>query len=560
MISDKKSVQDLVHIFLKKGITEIVFSPGSRNAPLSISFFNHPKFNCYTIPDERSAAFFALGMAQQLKKPVTICCTSGTASLNYSSAICEAYYQRIPLVVITADRPQEWINQGAGQSIHQDGIYANFIRGSYNLMQEANSENELWFNTRLVNEAIEKTAYPVAGPVHLNFPFRENLYGSEETSPNAKVVQTTSPEKTITSSQIQELIQEWQSSKKIMLLTGLSLPDEKLNKEIQEFQKKSGALVLTESTSNLHLEESITGIDRLLVTLSKNEEEDFIPDLLITYGTNIISKKIRFLFRRLQPKMHWHIDNSNDLMDTFMSLTRQIISKPIDFFKVFNQHTTAADEQYAQRWNHRETELLKLTMNFGDTDILSDFSALQRVHQSIPEHYQVHTGNSASVRYLQLYKRRNYDTFSNRGTSGIDGCTSTAIGSCVASKKDTLIISGDMAFLYDTNAFWNHHVPTNFKAIVINNSGGGIFRIIQGPKETGIIEKQFEARHSISAKGVCELHHLDYYKADSIKELETALKSFYSNSEKAAVLEVFTPAEINDQVLNDYFKFLKEHI
>ncbi len=512
MISDKKSVQDLVRIFLEKGITDIVFSPGSRNAPLSISFYNHPDFTCYNIPDERSAAFFALGMAQQLNKPVAICCTSGTAALNYSSAICEAYYQRIPLVVLTADRPQEWINQGAGQSIQQVGIYTNFIRGSYNLVQEAESENDLWFNTRLVNEAIEKTAYPVAGPVHLNFPLKENLYGQENTQASPKVVQVTSPEKNITTNQIQELLGEWKGSKKIMLLTGLSLPDEELNSAIQYFQENTSALVLTESTSNLHLKESITGIDRLLVTLSKEEEDEFIPDLLITYGTNIISKKIRLLFREKKPKMHWHIDNSNDLMDTFMCLTRQIISKPVDFFKVFNQHVNQSESRYATLWNAREQRLLELTEEFSAEAELSDFSALQRVHKSIPEHYQVHTGNSASVRYLQLYVRKNYDMFSNRGTSGIDGCTSTAIGSCVASEKDTLLISGDMAFLYDTNAFWHHHVPANFRVVVVNNSGGGIFRIIKGPKETGIVEKQFEARHSVSAKGVCELHDLEYAK------------------------------------------------
>ena len=560
MISDKKSVQDLVRIFLEKGITDFVFSPGSRNAPLSISFYNHPDFTCYNIPDERSAAFFALGMAQQLNKPVAICCTSGTAALNYSSAICEAYYQRIPLVVLTADRPQEWINQGAGQSIQQVGIYTNFIRGSYNLVQEAESENDLWFNTRLVNEAIEKTAYPVAGPVHLNFPLKENLYGQENTQASPKVVQVTSPEKNITTNQIQELLGEWKGSKKIMLLTGLSLPDEELNSAIQYFQENTSALVLTESTSNLHLKESITGIDRLLVTLSKEEEDEFIPDLLITYGTNIISKKIRLLFREKKPKMHWHIDNSNDLMDTFMCLTRQIISKPVDFFKVFNQHVNQSESRYATLWNAREQRLLELTEEFSAEAELSDFSALQRVHKSIPEHYQVHTGNSASVRYLQLYVRKNYDMFSNRGTSGIDGCTSTAIGSCVASEKDTLLISGDMAFLYDTNAFWHHHVPANFRVVVVNNSGGGIFRIIKGPKETGIVEKQFEARHSVSAKGVCELHDLEYAKANSLEELSSALQSFYAPSAKAKVLEVFTPAEVNDVELEKYFGFLNENI
>lgn len=560
MISDKKSVQDLVRIFLEKGITDIVFSPGSRNAPLSISFYNHPDFECYNIPDERSAAFFALGMAQQMNKPVAICCTSGTAALNYSSAICEAYYQRIPLVVLTADRPQEWINQGAGQSIQQGGIYNNFIRGSYNLVQEAESENDLWFNTRLVNEAIEKTAYPVAGPVHLNFPLKENLYGQENAQSAPKVVQVTSPEKKITTSQIQELLGEWEKSKKIMLLTGLSLPDEELNSAIQCFQKNTSALVLTESTSNLHLKESITGIDRLLVTLSKEEQNEFIPDLLITYGTNIISKKIRLLFREKKPNMHWHIDNSNDLMDTFMCLTRQIISKPVDFFKVFNQHVAQSDSGYATRWNARENRLLELTEEFGTEAELSDFSVLQRVHKSIPEHYQVHTGNSASVRYLQLYARKNYDMFSNRGTSGIDGCTSTAVGSCVASEKDTLLVSGDMAFLYDTNAFWHHHVPAHFRVVVVNNSGGGIFRIIKGPKETGIVEKQFEARHSVSAKGVCELHDLEYSKADSLEELNAALQSFYAPSIKAKVLEVFTPAEANDVELKKYFGFLNDNI
>lgn len=560
MISDKKSVQDLVHIFLKKGITDIVFSPGSRNAPLAISFYNHPDFTCYNIPDERCAAFFALGMAQQLNRPVAICCTSGTAALNYSSAICEAYYQRIPLVVLTADRPQEWINQGAGQSIKQDGMYANFIRGSYTLVQEAQTENDLWFNTRLVNEAIEKTAYPVAGPVHLNIPLKENLYGLENDRATPKVVSVTSPEKKITASQINELRDEWYDSKKIMLLTGLSLPNEKLNAAIQEFQEKSDALVLTESTSNLHLKESITGIDRLLVTLSDEEENAFIPDLLITYGTNIISKKIRLLFREKKPKMHWHIDNSNDLMDTFMSLTRQVISRPVDFFTVFNQHLSRSKSDYASQWNQRENRLLELTAEFGREAGLSDFSALQRVHKSIPEHYQVHTGNSASVRYLLLYVRRNYDVFSNRGTSGIDGCTSTAVGSCVASEKDTLVISGDMAFLYDTNAFWHHHVPTNLRVVVVNNSGGGIFRIIKGPKESGIVKEQFEARHSVSAKGVCELHDLEYLKAETLEELGEALQHFYEPSSKAKVLEVFTPAEVNDVELQKYFRFLNDNL
>ncbi len=345
-----------------------------------------------------------------------------------------------------------------------------------------------------------------------------------------------------------------------MLLTGLSLPDEELNSAIQYFQENTSALVLTESTSNLHLKESITGIDRLLVTLSKEEEDEFIPDLLITYGTNIISKKIRLLFREKKPKMHWHIDNSNDLMDTFMCLTRQIISKPVDFFKVFNQHMNQSESRYATLWNAREQRLLELTEEFSAEAELSDFSALQRVHKSIPEHYQVHTGNSASVRYLQLYTRKNYDMFSNRGTSGIDGCTSTAIGSCVASEKDTLLISGDMAFLYDTNAFWHHHVPANFRVVVVNNSGGGIFRIIKGPKETGIVEKQFEARHSVSAKGVCELHDLEYAKANSLEELSSALQSFYAPSAKAKVLEVFTPAEVNDVELEKYFGFLNENI
>jgi len=293
---------------------------------------------------------------------------------------------------------------------------------------------------------------------------------------------------------------------------------------------------------------------------SEDEEDAFIPDLLITYGTNIISKKIRFLFREKKPKRHWHIDNSNDLMDTFMSLTRQVVSKPVDFFRVFNQHVNQLDVSYSAQWNNREHRLLELTEEFGSEAELSDFSALQRVHKSIPEHYQVHTGNSASVRYLLLYARRNYDVFSNRGTSGIDGCTSTAIGSCVASEKDTLLISGDMAFLYDTNAFWHHHVPANFRVVVINNSGGGIFRIIKGPKESGIVEKQFEARHSVSAKGVCELHDLEYTKADSLEELGSALKEFYKPSKKAKVLEVFTPAEVNDVELQKYFRFLNENL
>ena len=220
-LSSKVVVRDLVEVFAQKGVKHIVISPGSRNAPLTISFNRHPNFTCYTIVDERCAAFFAMGLAQQLKEPVAIFCTSGSAALNYAPAIVEAYYQKIPLLVITADRPPEWIDQMDGQTIRQSGIYQNFIKGSYDLPVEADNKDDRWYSQRIINEAIEKSQYPEFGPVHINVPLREPLYELTDYTNIAlpKVFSTVNTQLELPLSQIESLKHEWSKFSKILIVT-----------------------------------------------------------------------------------------------------------------------------------------------------------------------------------------------------------------------------------------------------------------------------------------------------------------------------------------------------
>ena len=220
LLSNKVAVRDLVEICSIKGIKHVVIAPGSRNAPLTISFNRHPDFTCHSIVDERCAAFFAMGLAQQLNEPVAICCTSGTASLNFASAIAEAFYQKVPMLILTADRPPEWVDQMDGQTIRQSGIFKNYIKKSFDIPVDTDHSDDRWFTQRIVSEAIESTLYPEAGPVHINIPFREPLYDVHDyaNEPLPKVFETTKTLLELPQSEISKLQHSWNQYSKILTI------------------------------------------------------------------------------------------------------------------------------------------------------------------------------------------------------------------------------------------------------------------------------------------------------------------------------------------------------
>ena len=542
--------QSIIEILRAKGITNIVISPGSRNAPLTIGFASHPDFKCYSIADERSAAFFAVGMAQQIKKPVAVVCTSGSALLNYYPAFAEAFYSQIPFIVISADRPQGKIDIGDGQTIRQENIFANHSLFNANLTENASNENDF-----LINEAINM-AFAKRGPVHINAPFEEPLYETiSELSVEPKVISALTKD-FIFDEPISEYASIWNQSKKKLVLVGVNEPYAIEQKSLDILANDPSVVVMIETTSNLHNPQFINTIDSIITPFTHEDFLDFQPEIIVTFGGMIVSKRIKAFLRKYQPSHHWHIDDLR-AYDTFGCLTKHFVVQPNLFFQSFFMLTETVESNYNKYLQSIKALRQQKSIEYLAKIPFTDFKVFEKVIPALPKNSQLQISNSSSIRYAQLFDiEKSIEVFSNRGTSGIDGSTSTAIGAAVGSKKPNVFIAGDIGFLYDSNALWNNYIPKNFKIILINNGGGGIFRILPGHDETPVFNTFFETSHCLTAEHLAKMHDFNYLTASNENTLEENLKVLFSNDEKPTLLEVFTPTLENDKVLLQYFKEL----
>lgn len=550
--SDKILSQTLVQLCLDKGIDHIVISPGSRNAPLTIGFSGNPGFKCFSIVDERCAAFFAMGMAQQLKRPVAVVCTSGSALLNYYPAVAEAFYSDIPLIVLSADRPAAFIDIGDGQTIRQENVFANHILYSANCSEgeEFQIKNETQINIAL-NTAIE-----LNGPVHINVPFSEPLY---HTVAHQKIwPQQVSP-RPLESEGVENLdafVEQWNSSKRKMILVGVLQPNSVESRFVELLANDGSVLVLTETTSNLHHPNFITAIDQLIAPLDEADFKKLQPEILLTFGGMVVSKKIKAFLRKHPPKAHWHIDPKK-AYDTFFSLKHHFKTTINRFFDEFLPKTTSIKSDYQAQWLEVKRHRLQRHEKYKKEIAYSDFMVFCEIFHNLPLNIQLQLSNSATIRYAQLFEiAPSVEVFCNRGTSGIDGSTSTAVGAAYASKLPTVFLTGDLSFFYDSNALWNQYIPKNFKIIVINNGGGGIFRILPGEKDTGVFDTFFETKHQLGAKHLSEMFGFNYSAIHEKEHLHQRLINFLNIEEGPALLEIFTPSKVNDKILLDYFKFI----
>lgn len=544
--------QSVIEICLAKGITTIVISPGSRNAPLTIGFSSRSEFDCYSIADERSAAFFALGIAQQKQTPVALVCSSGSALLNYYPAFAEAFYSQIPLIVLSADRPQNKIDIGDGQTIRQENIYTNHSLYNANLTEEASEKNDYE-----INRAIDTAKYQY-GPVHINIPFEEPLYETVNTlSISPKMSSYENQKVVLTSTDLVEYAEIWNNSSRKMVLVGVN-PPEFVKQFISDYLANDPTvIVLTETTSNLHHPTFINNIDTIITPFTKEDFETFQPDILLTFGGMIVSKRIKAFFRNYKPQQHWHIDPLR-AYDTFGALSKHFEVCPNDFFEKF---IPLLDQSITSDYSNKMAAVVALrkirTADYLETIPFSDFKVFEKVIASLPANSQLQVSNSSAIRYAQLIDiDPSIEVFCNRGTSGIDGSTSTAIGAAVASVKPTVFITGDIGFLYDSNALWNNYIPKNFKIILINNGGGGIFRILPGHKETPVFNTFFETAHNLTAEHMATMYKLNYSVANDEESLKIALKLLYETNDAPTILEVFTPMTTNDKILLDFFKNL----
>ena len=543
--------QSIIQICLAKGVEHIVISPGSRNAPLTIGFTSNPKFICYSIADERCAGFFALGIAQQINKPVALVCTSGSALLNYYPAFAEAFYSQIPLIVISADRPLNKIDIGDGQTIRQMNVFQNHSLYNANLTEGETAENDF-----KINEAIT-TARTRKGPTHINAPFEEPLYLTTKKlivdptlSGFAKVFKSISIEDIIACTNI------WNSAKKKLILIGVNAPNEIDEEIIQAVANDPSIVVMTEVTSNVSHSTFLNHIDTIITPFREKDFLAFQPEILITIGGMIVSKRIKAMLRTYRPEHHWHIDPLR-AYNTFGALAHHFEATPNDFFRQVLPFTKIVKSDYAQKAkNIQEVRRVKHVTYVGKM-AFSDFKAFELIIPRLPKNSQLQISNSSAIRYAQLFDiDPSIAVFCNRGTSGIDGCTSTAIGAAVGNKVQTTFITGDIGFLYDSNALWNQYIPKNFKIILINNGGGGIFRILPGHEETPLFNTFFETAHCLTAEHLSKMYNLEYYTASTEENLVKGLVNLYAHDEKPAILEVFTPTLQNEKILLQYFKEL----
>ncbi len=542
--------QSIIEILRAKGITNIVISPGSRNAPLTLGFVNNPNFTCYSIADERSAAFFALGIAQQIKKPVAVVCTSGSALLNYYPAFAEAFYSQIPFIVISADRPQSKIDIGDGQTIRQENVFANHSLFNANLNENASDENDV-----LIQEAID-IAFAKRGPVHINAPFEEPLYETtSEVSIAPKISSSTLNEFTIEEN-LSEFATIWNTAKKKLVLVGVNEPNAVEEQFLDTLANDPSVVVMIETTSNLHHPKFINTIDTIITPFTNDDFLDFQPEILVTFGGMIVSKRIKAFLRKYQPKHHWHIDTLR-AYDTFGCLTKHFEVTPNLFFQSFFPLTQMVESNYNQKSQEIKALRQQKSLEYLAKIPFTDFKVFEKVIPALPKNSQLQISNSSPIRYAQLFDiEKSIEVFSNRGTSGIDGSTSTAIGAAVGSQKPNVFIAGDIGFLYDSNALWNNYIPNNFKIILINNGGGGIFRILPGHDETPVFNTFFETSHCLTAEHLAKMYGFNYLMASTDTTLENSLNALFSNADKPTLLEVFTPTLENDKVLLQYFKEL----
>jgi 2-succinyl-5-enolpyruvyl-6-hydroxy-3-cyclohexene-1-carboxylate synthase len=560
------ALYNIVEICVQKGIRTVVISPGSRSAPLTLAFARHKKTETLVIPDERSAAFVALGIAQTRKETVALLCTSGSASLNYAPAIAEAYFQEVPLLVLTADRPPEWIDQQDGQTIRQRNIYQNHCKASFELPVDYNHPDSLWHINRIVNEAINLTQHGQTQPVHINVPIREPFYPEENEEiafdENVRIIHQIRTIANPAQVDWQKLMQIEETCEKQLIVVGQTPMNSVLLNTLPQIERKGifRIPIVADLIANAYpFGKTISHHDLILMKNDETLKKALQPDLLITLGKSVLSKALKQFLRKYPPRYHWHFQEHGQAPDTFRSLTHILPISPekgLEYYLSYTRKKVQKDD-YFKLWLSEELKAEKfLAQFFENQEVFSEFGAMQVVMKNLPENSFLHLANSMPVRYanyLSLSPEKNIEVFANRGTSGIDGSNSTALGSAIATDRLVTLITGDMAFLYDRNAFWHNHLPANLRVVVLNNFGGGIFRLLPESGKLPELDTFFETKQNSTTKQVAEEFGLEYLLAHNYEQLSDALKTFFAPSTKIKILEIHTQ-KIDNQLFFENFK------
>jgi 2-succinyl-5-enolpyruvyl-6-hydroxy-3-cyclohexene-1-carboxylate synthase len=553
-------LNSLVELCVKHEVRNAVLCPGSRNAPLILAFTRNKNIRSLTFSDERSAAFIALGMAQQTKTPVALVCTSGSAAYNFAPAVAEAFFQNVPLIVITADRPAEWIDQLDGQTIHQPNLYGTHVKKYFELPHDFQHGDARWHAGRILNEALLLTSGPQKGPVHVNAPLREPLYpqGTEQATVPLQATQSFPGEATLPSGDWKSVLSDLSGFKNILLVAGQMENDPALQKAVENCQQQFNWPVAGDILSNLHgLPDFCAHADTFLGQLQSSDKKSLVPDLLITFGKSLIAKNLKLFLRSNKPTAHWHI-GIGPAADTFQSLTRALPVSPTYFFThLATRPIQRQADDFTLAWSEKESRATSAVNRFLQSKQSGEFALLNKVMNELPVDCNLHLANSMSVRYANhiglTARQRGIDVYSNRGTSGIDGCTSTAVGHALTSTKNNVLITGDLAFFYDRNAFWHNYSLPNLFVVVLNNHGGIIFNLIDGPSSQPEASEFFITKQNLTAKALASEFGFSYVDAKAAD-----IKDFFTRGDKTRILESDCTQAESKEIFNEFKKEIKK--
>ena len=510
MYSDKENVNILTALLVGHGIKHAVVCPGSRNSPIVHNLNACPDIMCYPVTDERSAAFYALGMAQALKQPVVVCVTSGSALLNVAPAVAEAYYQHIPLVVVSADRPSSWIDQLDGQTIPQPDALGRFVRKAVTLPEPHDDESR-WYCNRLVNEALIVRH----APVHINVPISEPLFDYT--------------------------VAELPAQRKIECLPA-NISASTLSHVARMFMTAKRPLLISGQPMNPLLDEAVCLV---------GDDERYVPDFVLYIGGSIVSKRLKRFLRKA--KETWIINETGEVTDTFMNLTHivqgdsEAVADHIRFMLVTEPHP------FVQLWD----DLLARVRQQSDSyePAYSQMAAVKYFESRVGDAC-VHYANSTAIRLANSFAK--HPVWCNRGVNGIEGSLSTAAGFSVVSDEKVYCVIGDLSFFYDQNALWNQNLRGNLRVLLLNNGRGGIFNLLPGLELSPARDRYVSAEHHTTAEGICRQNDIVYLRADGPQELQQAIDTLlYIESDRPVLLEVITTPEEDERVFRDYYKMFR---
>ena len=548
MYSDKENINILTSLLVSYGVRHIVVCPGSRNAPLVHNFDVSPDITTHAVTDERSAAFFALGLRLRLRQPVAVCVTSGSALLNTMPGAAEATYQHEGIIIISADRPQAWIGQLDGQTMPQHGALGTFASPSVSL-PEPHNDTERWLCRRLICEAMIANTCPPFPSVHINVPVSEPLFGfSTPCLPEIPPVGIADLDDQNGRETLRRILK---GKRRLMVISGQTSDDKPSAGFLMD--KASGCVFVAEWLSPYG---RVRHIDEILRTTCAEELDNMRPDCIVYIGGHTVSKRLRHYMRSLDSRtMFITVSDDGMLHDVSQHTTLVVKATAGDFMRMICNGAICpdADMDFVRRWHDMDNMAARRIS--ASCPPYSQMLAIRRLEENIDNSKDIVCyANSLSVRAGMMYASAY--RYCNRGLNGIEGTLSMAAGMAAGAKEEGMTagnmtaaqnvycVIGDLSFFYDSNALWIQELAGNMRIMLINNQRGAIFGMLPGLDRSPAHKPLIAAGHNATAEGICSQYGMEYYRATDTPSLEEGIRLLTSGiHDRPVVLEVLTDAD-----------------